>query len=187
MSQASGQLPGHGKARPRRGLKSCLLALAMLGGLVAVGCSQGAYPLDFFYEMHYQQSYKAHEPPRLSVPASAVPRFPPPPITSYATGAYLFQVNCSMCHGPHAMGTASQDGAGPVLQKMMESYGYVERAPTDLTLFPSEFIEAILGFTSVPGALERPFGNDSAMPAFGKLLSAEERRAIAEYIVALPK
>ena len=85
------------------------------------------------------------------------------------------------------MGTASQDGAGPVLQKMMESYGYVERAPTDLTLFPSEFIEAILGFTSVPGALDRPFGNDSAMPAFGKLLSAEERRAIAEYIVALPK
>jgi mono/diheme cytochrome c family protein len=167
--------------------KTLLVGLAFMVCLVAGGCSQGAYPLDFFYEMHYQQSFKAQEPPRLSVPESAVPRFPPPEVTSYTSGEHLFQVNCSMCHGQAAKGSANQDGAGPVLQNMVDKYGYEQKAPTDLTLFPIEFIEAILGFTPVPDVLERPFGNDSVMPAFTKLLSAEERRAIAEYIVSLPK
>ena len=61
------------------------LALALAAGLLAAGCSQGAYPLDIFYEMHYQPSYKAHEPPRLSPPASAVPWYgaPAPAPTSF--------------------------------------------------------------------------------------------------------
>jgi len=36
-------------------------------------------------------------------------------------------------------------------------------------------------------ATERPFGPDSVMPPFGKLLSAEEREAIADYIGTSPK
>ena len=63
-------------------LRPALLGLTLLSVLfLALGCAQGSYPLDIFYEMHYQKSFKAHEPPRLSVPETAVAWFPPPQST----------------------------------------------------------------------------------------------------------
>ncbi len=160
----------------RRAPRLYLYGIALLAGLLAVaGCSQGSYPLDIFYEMHYQPSYKAHEPPRLSAPESAVPFYPAPRATSFADdGRHLFEVNCSMCHGPGAKGD------GPVLQIMEGTYGYTPLVPTDLTTFPPNAIEGFLSQTS------RPFGPQSIMPPFAKLLSSEERRLIAEYIDTLP-
>ena len=83
--------------------------LAIAVGMLAVACGytlpgRGSYPLDIFYEMHYQQSYKSHEPPRLSGVADAVAWFPAPKSTAFDTdsGRYLFDVNCSMCHGAGA-------------------------------------------------------------------------------------
>ncbi len=160
----------------RRPLKIYLYGMALLAGLLAAaGCAQGSYPLDIFYEMHYQPSYKAHEPPRLSAPESAVPFYPAPRATSFADdGQHLFGVNCSMCHGPGAKGD------GPVLQKMEGTYGYTPLVSADLTPFPPNVIENILSQTI------RPFGPQSVMPPFGKLLSPEEQRLIAEYIDTLP-
>lgn len=41
--------------------------------LVAVGCdSTNEYPIDFFSEMHYADSWHAQEPPRLDSPAGAI-------------------------------------------------------------------------------------------------------------------
>jgi len=167
-------------------LKVGIGALALLAGVLAAACSQGAYPLDFFYEMHYQQSYKSQEPPRLSPPESAVPRFPAPESTSFRQdGRYLFQVNCALCHGQDAKGTANKErGPGPVLKTMMEVYGYQEKAPTDLTLFPPDFIDGVLQFTSEPGR-PRYFGEGSVMPVFAKLLTPQERQLIAQYIQTL--
>lgn len=176
------QTSGLAKSRPRGRLKTYLLALALLGVVVAVGCSQGAYPLDFFYEMHYQQYYKSHEPPRLSAPESAVAWFPAPKSTSFTDdGKHLFEVNCSMCHGQGAKGD------GPVLTTIMENYGYEAQpgVPPDLTLFSADFIEIVLQFVPTPGGSTRPFGDNSVMPGFGKLLSPEERRLVAEYIETL--
>ena len=151
---------------PRPG-KKVLLGISLLVGLITLaGCSQGSYPLDIFYEMHYQPSYKAHEPPRLSVPESAVAWFPPPPATSFANdGEHLFQVNCSMCHGPAAKGD------GPVLKKMMEQYGYQPAISPDLTALPPEAIEAFMRSGVV------------VMPNFTKLLTDKEMRLVAEYVV----
>ena len=172
----------------RSKLKRCLLGVAMLAGLAALGCTQGSYPVDIFYEMHYQQSYKSGEPPRLSAPDSSVAWYPPPKYTSFDDGEHLFAVNCSMCHGNDAKGSASPDGPGPVLSTLMNQYGYEEKAPTDLTLFSPEFIENVVEFTSQPGRLrffDAP-GKDSVMPPFGKLLSPDEIRAIADFIATLP-
>ena len=47
----------------KRGL--WLLAVSAIA-VVAMACSTGAYPVDVFTEMHYQQSYKSQEPPRLA-------------------------------------------------------------------------------------------------------------------------
>jgi mono/diheme cytochrome c family protein len=159
----------------RRGLKRWFFGAALLLGLLVVGCSQGTYPVDIFYEQHYQQSYRSHEPPRLPGVAEAVAFYPPTASTVTNTGADLFLVNCQMCHGADAKGT------GPVLNKLRDSYEYQTIVDPNLTNRPPSFIEARLGATS------RPLGPSSVMPPFGKLLTGDERAAIAQYIGSLPE
>lgn len=169
--------------RPRRRVKRLLLALGVIGMVAAVACSQGSYPFDIFYEMHYQQSYKSQEPPRLAGAVDAVAWYPPPESTSLnsKTGAHLFQVNCTMCHGVDAKGTVGLPRSGSVLTKIVETYNYTPIInPPDLTDNPIDNIVGTLERTS------RPFGPDSVMPPFGKLLTPNERLAIAEYINTLP-
>jgi cytochrome c553 len=161
-----------GTSRLRGKLRLCFLGIALAVGLAAAGCSQGSYPLDIFYEMHYQQSYKSGEAPRLSPPESAVPWFASPVSTSFNTGQHLYTVNCSICHG------ASGKGDGLVLQTMINKYGYQVKADPDLSgnlvaSFPDGVIEAFM----VNGI--------DVMPNFTKLLSAEERRSIIQYIRTL--
>ncbi len=152
-------------------LKGPLTGLAILAGLLAVGCTQGSYPVDIFYEMHYQQSYKAGEPPRLSAPADSVAWFPPPESTAFQSGQHLYAVNCSMCHG------AGGQGDGAVVETLKEKYGYKPVVdPPIVTDNPVDNIVLILSSEN------RFFGPDSVMPPFGKLLSDEEILQIAEYI-----
>ena len=167
-------------SRPRtgpgkRGLRRWFFGTAMLFGIVLVGCSQGTYPVDIFYEQHYQQSYRSHEPPRLTGVAGAVAFYPPTASIVTNTGAELFLVNCQMCHGSDAKGT------GPVLARIVNSYGYQPIVDTNITTRPVSFIASRLE------AKTRPLGPSSVMPPFGKLLSEDERNAIAEYVGSLPK
>ena len=162
--------------KPRRGgrPKLYLLGLGLVLGMIAAGCARGAYPLDFFYEMHYQQSYRSHEPPRLSPPEGSVPWFPPPRSPAFADGRHLFEVNCAICHGPGAKGD------GPVLTRMIDAYGYRPAITPDLT---SPQVKAI-----GPQGIEAfMLSGVVVMPSFKKLLTPEERRLIAEYITTLPK
>ena len=159
----------------KRGLKGWFIGIVTLFGILVVGCSQGSYPVDIFYEQHYQQSYRSHEPPRLIGVADAVAFYPPIVSTVTNTGADLFRVNCQMCHGADAQGT------GPVLAKMIENYGYEPIVSPNITNRPVSFIASRLE------AETRPLGPSSVMPPFGKLLSEAERNAIAKYIGTLPK
>ncbi len=159
----------------KRGLKGWFIGIVTLFGILVVGCSQGSYPVDIFYEQHYQQSYRSHEPPRLIGVADAVAFYPPIVSTVTNTGADLFRLNCQMCHGADAQGT------GPVLAKMIENYGYEPIVSPNITNRPVSFIASRLE------AETRPLGPSSVMPPFGKLLSEAERNAIAKYIGTLPK
>ena len=163
------------EVRSKRRFKGWFFGITMLFGILVVGCSQGSYPLDIFYEQHYQQSYRSYEPPRLSGVSDAVAFFPPAPSTVTNTGADLYKVNCQMCHGSDAKGT------GPVLALITDTYGYTPMVPTDITNRPIALIEMQLGRTV------RPFGETSVMPPFGKLLNADERSLIAQYVGSLPK
>ncbi len=172
------QNPAVGRPRTgqgKRGLRRWFFGTAMLFGIVLVGCSQGTYPVDIFYEQHYQQSYRSHEPPRLTGVAGAVAFYPPTASIVTNTGAELFLVNCQMCHGSDAKGT------GPVLARIVNSYGYQPIVDTNITTRPVSFIASRLE------AKTRPLGPSSVMPPFGKLLSEDERNAIAEYVGSLPK
>jgi len=161
--------------RDRRGLKRWFFGVAVLFGIVLLGCSQGSYPVDIFYEQHYQQSYRSHEPPRLNGAAEAVAFYPAAASVVTDTGADLYRVNCQMCHGSDAKGT------GPVLAKITQNYGYEPIVPADITNRPVVVIESTLKATA------RPLGPTSVMPPFGKLLSQDDRKMIAEFIRSLPK
>ncbi len=171
-------LPGGRPAGKRSRLpRARLLAagLVLFAALAAMGCTSGSYPVDIFYEQHYQQSYKSHEPPRLAGVAGAVAYYPPPPNTTDGSAPHLYDVNCQMCHG------AGAKGDGPVLNLLISQYGYETAITPDLTTLTPEAIEGFLKVTA------RPFGPTSVMPPFGKLLSEDERWAIANYIDSLPK
>ena len=161
--------------RNKRGLKRWFFGVAMLFGILLVGCSQGSYPVDIFYEQHYQQSYRSHEPPRLEGVVGAVAFYPAAASVVTDTGAGLYKVNCQMCHGSDAKGT------GPVLAKITKNYGYEPIVSADITNRPVVVIESTLKATA------RPLGPTSVMPPFGKLLSQDDREKIAEFIRSLPK
>ena len=160
----------------------------IVAALALAGCTSGTYPVDIFYEQHYQQSYKSHEPPRLAGVEGAVAFYPAPPNTTDDSGAHLYDVNCSMCHG-----TDGKD-SGLVLQRLVKSgpeggYGYQynifdpetnEPRPPDLTVLEGSVIDGYLKSAA------RPFGPNSVMPPFGKLLSEDEREAIIQYVGSLP-
>ena len=184
--------PTAGEGRRGRSFPGRLLAVVvgLVAALALAGCTSGTYPVDIFYEQHYQQSYKSHEPPRLSGVAGAVAFYPAPPNTTDGSGAHLYEINCQMCHGT--------DGreSGEVLRRLTLSpaeggYGYeynildpdtLEPRPPDLTNLTAAEIS---GYLANPGPA-RPFGPDSVMPPFGKLLSESERNAIIAYIDTLP-
>jgi mono/diheme cytochrome c family protein len=152
-------------------VRTLLLGLLLVVALAAMACSQGTYPLDIFYEMHYQQSYKVQEPPNIAAVASAVAWYPGPVSTSFGTdGKYLFEVNCSMCHGQ------TGKGDGPVLELLTGGdYGYQPVLSPDLT---GEGVMA-MGPAGIEGFMR---GGVNVMPNFSKLLTQEEMTAISEYI-----
>ncbi len=148
--------------------------------------STGAYPIDIFQEMHYNQSYKAGEPPRLLPPAGSMPvsggfipagskaesvdLTSPYPVGAQTLerGALLYRQNCSMCHGLTA------GGDGPVGMKFQD---YIGISPPG---FDSPRIQDL-----TPGeayaSISRGFG---FMPRFEGLLSEEDRWALVALIEA---
>ena len=158
------------------GLVGLALALALAAGLLAAGCSQGAYPLDIFYEMHYQPSYKAQEPPRLSPPASAVPWYgaPAPAPTSFGgSGKHIFETNCAMCHGVEGRGD------GPVLGRMIVDYGY---QATDAALLNPDLTSEAARSLDREGLRGVVIGGVNVMPSFAKLLTEEQIELALDYV-----
>ncbi|MBI2918699.1 MAG: cytochrome c [Chloroflexi bacterium] len=161
------------------------LGIALALGLVASACaSTGAYPREVFTEMHYTQSYRSQEPPRLkpaplSVPITGRAVEPatfleaqetanPVPLTAgtMERARALYAVNCAMCHGAQGRGNSyiatlfGQAGTTP---------------PVD---FASDRVKArnpgqVYWFLTVG------LGN---MPPFGKLLTSEERWLLVHYV-----
>ena len=162
--------------------------LVLLGFVVVVaaGCANGTYPLDVFYEMHYQQSYQSHEPPRLSAPRDAVP------VTGRETfgtenpirgerveeGARLFATNCGFCHGVDGKGT------GQVLLTMKDTYGYgIGDRPYTIT---PDLTDDFVKDQADVGLFGWITNGVTVMPSFDRLLTVEERWLLINYIRTLP-
>ncbi len=181
--------------------KTLVLALALASAIALLGCSRGSYPLDFFSEMHYNQSYKTEEPQPpdetyrdSSAPSDSVPvtgrglqytmsearlLVNPAPATAenITAGEKLFKVNCSMCHGQDAKGGDS----GPVGPKLAQ-YGFAK--PANLTVTgpignkkDGEVFQILSkGYATAYGLPVDRF----TMPPMEKLLSEESRWQIID-------
>lgn len=146
--------------------------------------STGSYPIDIFQEMHYNQSYKAQEPPRVSAPEGSIPvsggYIPAPPRSEAADlenplpvnqqtlerGALLYKQNCAMCHGS----TGGGDGY------VGERFEFAATPPA----LGSERIQNL-----APGEAYASISNGfGAMPPFQGLLSEADRWALVALIEA---
>ena len=186
--------------RPARGAagRHVLLALAALALIIAAsGClaKSGSYaPIDWAAEMHYTQTYRPQEPPRLDSPPGAVPfkfagdtraltREPHYDAEDYASltnpregeagsepgagaAAELFRWNCSHCHGMEGAG----DGR---VAAFLKAYNYVP--VPDLTAETT--VEKSDG--DIYGILTNGV---LVMPTFKNLLSAEDRWLLVDYV-----
>ena len=183
-----------GLGTARGGAALLLLALSMMA---LTGCSRGSYPLDFFPEMHYNQSYKIQEPPSLSAPTGSVPvtgaevdytmeraRLLQNPVSAdlgVSMGAKLYKVNCPACHGAAGLGDGS-------MKDRLTAAGYAS-SPADLTgAGPTKakkdgevFQVVTKGFAGAYGLPADRF----VMPSFRKLLTEQERWALVRYIRSL--
>ena len=186
--------PGGGgsRERHRRSLGEAFRRLVLLGAgaaLVALllACETGAYPLDIFPEMHYQQSYRPQEPPRAEPPEGQVPvSGAEEPLTDFVAtlalenpkglsgesidqGRRLYVTNCAMCHGDNA------DGESFVAERFSTAG---DKPPPPLR---SDSISQ-----QQDGALFWTISNGvNRMPAWKRLLTADERWALVTYIRSL--
>jgi len=152
-----------------------LLALSLFSGCYG-------YIIDILPEMHYQQPYRAQEPPRVLPPeggvpvtgreraidfasAKAVPNPLPNTAENSSKGQALFAVNCAPCHGAEGRGDGMVAKYFAPPPPAMQSDRV--RARTDGEIY------WILG---------NGLGN---MPSFGKLLTPEERWELVLYIRSL--
>ena len=149
----------------------------------------GTYPIEIFTEMHYSQSYRSQEIPRLPGVASAVaydgqgnaqailnvlPAKEAHPYDSVA-GAELYRVNCSVCHGLEGLGDgkAAAHITSPNSAWVTDT-GSAYNAPPNLKDSRARLSEDAM-FTLVSNGI-------LVMPRFGPLLSEEELWDVVRYI-----
>jgi mono/diheme cytochrome c family protein len=180
--------------QPRRRIRAAwlLLALAIIG-LAVTGCfpKRTTYPIEIFTEMHYTQSYRMQEPPRLNAVDGAevyvqlstadtltVPDRLERPYTP-ASGAELYRVNCAVCHG------ADGSGNGSIVPYLTDGNSYYAKSPdgTSRDPYPSppSLIESRSKLTE-DGMVGIVSTGIIVMPKFSLLLSEEDIREIVAYV-----
>ena len=179
-----------------RRLRPGLLITVLILGIIASGClpwGRGTYQVEVFYEMHYAQSHRSQEPPRLYPAPGAVPftmvgddvlHVQDLVVTrtaeTEAIGEKLYNVNCIMCHG------IAGDGSGPVRAFLIRWGGIppanltgpatTAASDQDLHNFIAE--GGRIGYASQQAGVPSP----STMPTFRKLLTAEEQWMLVHYL-----
>jgi mono/diheme cytochrome c family protein len=170
-----------------------IAGLLMLASVAASACAvqeSNTYPVELFSEMHYAQSFRMQEPPRLAPLAdsvvfasagdpSQVLNVPDKRERAYdpAVASNLYRVNCSVCHGVSGLGDGN---ASRHLTSENSFYATNNDAPYGA---PPNLVDSaatrlterdiMVGFVT-SGAV--------VMPPFGKLLPEEDIRDIVNYI-----
>ena len=166
-----------------------LIAVALVA-VTAVACAvqeSNTYPIEIFSEMHYSQSTRMQEPPRLAPAEDAVPfveigtdqvltvpekRERPYDVTR---ARELYRVNCSVCHG------ISGTGDGPAAQHITSANSYWAQTNDSPYVGPADLIEKRETYDQ-EAMINLITNGVIVMPRFSNLLPEEDIREIATYI-----
>ena len=163
------------------------LGLAAAALLLAAACVQqnNTYPVDIFTEMHYSQSIRSQEGPRLDpVPDAVVVNvmggsegvLEVPAINERAyvpaVAAELYRVNCSACHGLEGRGDGRVAGYLSSSRTLTgEPYG----SPPPNLLESRAALDQDAAYAIIAGGV-------AVMPQFRNYLAEEEIRDLVAYM-----
>jgi len=170
------------------------VGLLMLASVVTSACAvqeSNTYPVETFSEMHYSQSFRMQEAPRLAPLADAVVfasaggvdqvlSVPDKRERAYdpAVAGDLYRINCSVCHGVSGLG----DGRAVRHITSSNSFYATENGGTAYAAPPNLVESAATRLTERDTMVAFTTSGVRVMPAFGKLLAEEDIRDIVNYI-----
>lgn len=166
------------------------LLVVAVGAVSVVGCAvqeSNTYPIEIFSEMHYSQSTRMQEPPRLAPAADAVPfhqigteqvlTVPERSERPYdATRAReLYRINCATCHGP------SGTGDGPAATHITSTDSFWAQSNDSPYVGPADLIEKRETYDQ-EAMINLVTNGIVVMPRFSNLLPEEDIREIVAYV-----
>ncbi len=164
-----------------------VLVVAVIGSTACAVQESNTYPIEIFSEMHYSQSTRMQEPPRLAPAEDAVPFrqigteevlvVPERAERPYDAGRAreLYRVNCSTCHG------MSGAGDGPASPHIVATDSYWATTNDAPYVGPANLIEKRETYDQ--DAMFNLVNNGViVMPRFKHLLPEEDIREIVAYI-----
>jgi len=170
------------------------VGLLMLASVVTSACAvqeSNTYPVETFSEMHYSQSFRMQEAPRLAPLADAVVfasaggvdqvlSIPDKRERAYdpAVAGDLYRINCSVCHGVSGLG----DGRAVRHITSSNSFYATENDGTAYAAPPNLVESAATRLTERDTMVAFTTSGVGVMPAYGKLLAEEDIRDIVNYI-----
>ncbi len=174
-------------ARQRFWLPLVAVFIFVSGASACAVQESNTYPIEIFSEMHYSQSTRMQEPPRLAPVADAVPfrqigtnevlDVPERVERQYdaARARDLYRINCSVCHG------MSGTGDGPASQHITATDSYWATTNDSPYVAPANLIEKRATYDE--DAMFNLIDNGIVvMPRFRHLLPEEDIREIVAYI-----
>ena len=170
------------------------VGLLMLASVATSACAvqeSNTYPVETFSEMHYSQSFRMQEAPRLAPLANAVVfasaggadqvlNVPDKRERTYdpAVASDLYRINCAVCHGVTGLG----DGKAVRHITSAQSFYATENGGETYGAPPNLVESAATRLTERDTMVAFATSGARVMPAFGKLLAEEDIRDIVNYI-----
>lgn len=166
------------------------LTAVIIAVFSATACAvqeSNTYPIEIFSEMHYSQSTRMQEPPRLAPAEDAVPfvaigtdevlDVPEKQERSYdaARARELYRINCSTCHGMSGIGD------GPASPHITASDSYWATTNDSPYVGPADLIEKRATYDQ-DAMVNLVTNGIVVMPRFGNLLPEEDIREIVTFI-----